>query len=174
MSRTKWAAVMTAVIALGAAGCGSGTGAGSSPVSPRPEGTGLLTREVVRADLDTSAAAAGAPANDPEWLSRSEESSAWRCAVVFKGYGTEAEPVDVARFKATVRELDRRDWEDAGESEERKDEDEVYVSRVLLDQRGWRIVAEYWGKPAGGIISLVAFDNACEEKRRGGEEGAAG
>ncbi|MFF1409753.1 hypothetical protein ACFVX6_08145 [Streptomyces sp. NPDC058289] len=182
----KWAAVATAVIALGAVSCGtsdSGTGgagsgaasaSASAAVSPRPAGTGPLTREVVRTDLDTSAAAAGAPANDPDYLRTSEAASAVSCAVAFKGFGTDAVPVDLARFEATVRELGKRAWKEAGKAEQRKDEKgEVYVSKVLLEQRGWRVVAEYRGAPSGGTIGLLAFDNACM-KAHGKEAGSVG
>lgn len=172
MSRTKWAAVVTAVIALGATGCGgTGSGAASVAVSPRPQGTGPLTREVVRTDLDTSAAAAGAPATDPEWAETNENAqpgSLSSCVVAFRGYETDAAPLDHERFEATVRELGRRGWKKVGEPEQRKDKKgEVYTSRVLLDQRGWRVVAEYRDGPSGGTISLPAFEDACVEAQRG-------
>ncbi|MBT2452129.1 hypothetical protein J7F03_34750 [Streptomyces sp. ISL-43] len=166
MSRTKWAAVVTAVIALGAAGCGSGTGAGaaSGPVPPRPEGTGPLQREVVQADIDTSAAAAGAPATDPEWRKVGEEGASGLCVVPFRGFFTEAIPADLARFEDTVRELGRRDWKDAGKKEQKKDKKgKVYESLVVLEQRGWRIVAEY--KEVHGTIGLTGFDIACVKEQ---------
>ncbi|MFZ3472122.1 hypothetical protein ACODT3_15795 [Streptomyces sp. 4.24] len=163
MNRTRRAVMATAVIALGAVSCGAGDT--SAAVPPRPEGTGPLARDVVRTDLDTSAAAAGAPENDPDWLSMSEKASpdsAKSCAVAFKGFGTEAAPVDLDHFEATVRELRKRDWKQAGKPEQRKNKrGEVFNSRVLLDQRGWRIVAEYMDAPMGGTLGLMAFDNAC-------------
>lgn len=112
--RTKWAAVAAAVIVLGAAGCGTGnasTGASALPPSPRPKGTGLLTKEVVRADLDTSAADAGAPASVPEFAGMNEDAEAGSlrsCGIGFKGFGTETTTVDVARYDAVVRELRER------------------------------------------------------------------
>ncbi|MCX5405358.1 hypothetical protein OHA37_15860 [Streptomyces sp. NBC_00335] len=166
MIRTKWAVVVTAVIALGAAGCGSGTGAGakSGPVSPRPEGTGPLAREVVQTDIDTSAAAAGAPATDPDWRKVGEESASGLCVVSFRGFFTEAIPADLARFDDTVRELGRRDWKDAGKKTQKKDKKgKVYESRVLLEQRGWRIVAEY--QEIHGTLGLTAFDTACAQEQ---------
>ncbi|MFD9303022.1 hypothetical protein ACFWCB_10155 [Streptomyces sp. NPDC060048] len=166
MSRTKWAAVAVVVIALGAAGCGGGTGSGaaSGPVSPRPEGTGLLTREVVRTDIDTSAAAAGLPATDPEWRKMGEERKPGQCLVPFKGFYTEAVPADPARFEAAVRELGRRDWQDAGKKEQKKDKKgKVYEATIVLEQRGWRIVAEY--REIHGTIGLTAFDIACAQEQ---------
>ncbi|MFB6517921.1 hypothetical protein [Streptomyces sp. NPDC056401] len=178
MSRTKWAATAAAAaIALGAAGCGTtdaGTaGAGTATtsasasvaMSPRPEGTGPLPRGAVRMDLDTSAAAAGAPANDPDWLRMNENApadSVTSCAVAFKGFGTGSQPVHLARFEATVSELGKRGWKQLGEPEQRKDKrGEVFVSKVLLEQRGWRITAEFTNMPDRGTIGLTAFDEAC-------------
>ncbi|MGW1771306.1 hypothetical protein [Streptomyces sp. NPDC002104] len=173
MSRTKWAAVMAAVIALGAAGCGgTGAGAASVAVSPRPEGTGPLTREVVRTDLDSSAAAAKAPATDAEWAAMPEDAepgSLSSCVVAFKGFETDGAPLDHERFEATLRELGRRGWKQVGKPEQVKDKNgEVWTSKVLLDQRGWRIVAEYRdGPPGNGTISLPAFENACVDAQGG-------
>ncbi|MCX5129976.1 hypothetical protein OG898_28365 [Streptomyces sp. NBC_00193] len=173
MSRTKWTAVMAAVIALGAAGCGgTGAGAGAVAVSPRPEGTGPLTREVVRTDLDTSAAAAKVPATDAEWAAMPEDAEPGTlssCVVAFKGFETDAAPLDHERFEATLRELGRRGWKQVGKPEQEKDKKgEVWTSKVLLDQRGWRIVAEYRDGPTGkSTISLPAFENACVDAQGG-------
>ncbi|AWZ09214.1 hypothetical protein DRB96_37605 [Streptomyces sp. ICC1] len=165
----------TAVIALGAVSCGAGDT--SVAVPSRPEGTGPLARDVVRTDLDTSAAAAGAPENDPDYLSMSEKASpdsVKSCAVVFKGFGTDAAPVDLDRFEATVHELRKRDWKQAGKPDQRKNKrGEVFNSKVILEQRGWRIVAEYMDPPKGGTVGLVAFDNACM-KAHGSEAGPVG
>ncbi|MFF7679066.1 hypothetical protein [Actinacidiphila glaucinigra] len=83
MRSTKWAAVAVAVIALGATGCGASdtsTEAAAAPVlappQPRPKGTGPLTKEVVRTDLDTSAADAGIPANAPDFGGMNEDAEA--------------------------------------------------------------------------------------------------
>ncbi|MCX5123287.1 hypothetical protein OG898_09025 [Streptomyces sp. NBC_00193] len=52
----------------------------------------------MRTDLDTSAAAAGASANDLDRLRMNEDA-----------------PADLARFGATVRELGKRGWKRRGE-----------------------------------------------------------
>ncbi|MFJ3229126.1 hypothetical protein ACIPJS_38055 [Streptomyces sp. NPDC086783] len=157
---------MTAVIALGAGGCGSGDSGGEaapagSP-SPRPTGTGPLTEDTIRADLDAATADAGAPANDPGYADD------WQiaCSLAYKGFGTRA-TVDAARFKATVTELREREWRQSKEHHftERKDEDgRIYEARTVLKQRGWTLVTEYraWGKK--GVITMVAFEDACKTK----------
>ncbi|MFI5860548.1 hypothetical protein [Streptomyces sp. NPDC051546] len=126
----------------------------------------------MRTDLDTSAAAANAPATDPEWASTSEGAepgSLSSCVVAFKGFESDAAPLDHERFEATLRELGRRGWKQIEKPEQVKDKKgEVWTSKVLLDQRGWRIVAEYRDGPTGnGTISLPAFDNACVEAQGG-------
>ncbi len=119
MRSTKWAAVVMAVIAFGVAGCGAGdvgTDAAAAPASPRPEGTGPLTKEVVRTDLDTSAADAGVPANAPDFGGMNEDAEAGSprsCGLGFKGFATKATEVDVARWESVVAELRERDWQDA-------------------------------------------------------------
>lgn len=170
MHRTKWAAVAAAVIVLGAAGCGTGdagTGASALPPSPRPKGTGLLTKEVVRADLDTSAADAGAPASVPEFAGMNEDAEAGSlrsCGIGFKGFGTETTTVDVARYDAVVRELRERDWQPAQEPEKRKGKSgAIYDAHDLLKQRGWTMVAEYMDL-GDGVITLMAYDDACMKK----------
>lgn len=167
--RTKWVAVATVVIALGAAGCGAsdaGTGAAAAPASPRPKGSGPITREVVRTDLDTSAADADVPPNDPAYARMSEkkaaEGSPGSCGVGFKGFGTEATPVDVSRYEAVVSELRRRDWQQRGERTESKGDDGVILeARVLLEQRGWTLVTEYRTALDDGVITLMAFEDRC-------------
>ncbi|WP_406363387.1 hypothetical protein [Streptomyces sp. NBC_01579] len=158
-----------AVIVLGAAGCGTGdagTGASTLPPSPRPKSTGLLTKEVVRADLDTSAADAGAPASVPEFAGMNEDAEAGSlrsCGIGFKGFGTETTTVDVARYDAVVRELRERDWQPAQEPEPERRKDKsgaIYVAHDLLKQRGWTMVAEYMDQ----VITLMAYDDACMKK----------
>ncbi|MFD9421964.1 MULTISPECIES: hypothetical protein [unclassified Streptomyces] len=173
MRRTKWATVAVAVIALGAAGCGTsdaGTEVDATPKSPRPKGTGVLTKEVVRTDLDTSAADAGVPANAPEYGRMSDDtpagSASQSCSVAFKGFGTKTAPVDIARYEAVVGELRERDWQQPQERYERKDADDgvVNLARVVLNQRGWSVVAEYRTFQEDGVITLSAFDDACVKK----------
>ncbi|MBT2443889.1 hypothetical protein J7E93_28095 [Streptomyces sp. ISL-36] len=183
MRRTKWAAMAVAVIVLGAAGCGTsdaGTGVAAAPVptSPRPQGTGPLTKEVVRTDLDTSAAAAGVPANASEYARVPEDASAGSprsCVVGFKGFGTEATPVDVARYEAVVGELRKRDWQQPRDRKERKGVDDgvIYEAQVVLKQRGWTMVAEYRTAPEDGVITLMAFEDVCM-KKNGADAGPVG
>ncbi|MFE9631373.1 hypothetical protein [Streptomyces sp. NPDC006463] len=182
MRRTTWVTVAVAVIALGAAGCGtSGAGAGvaaaPAPASPRPEGTAPLTKEVVRTDLDTSAAGAGVPANAPEYARVPEDASPGSpqsCSVAFKGFGTKTAQVDVARFKAVVSELRERDWQQLREPKERKGADGViHEAQVFLTQRGWNMVAEYRNFQEGGAITLTAIDDACM-KKNGADAGPVG
>ncbi|MFG2987214.1 hypothetical protein ACGFYQ_39270 [Streptomyces sp. NPDC048258] len=172
MRRTKWAAVAIAVIALGAAGCGTGdagTEGEVAPMSPRPSGTGPLTREVARTDLDTAAAAAGIPANVPEYAGMNEDAPAGSprsCGVAFKGFGTETTPVDVARFDAVVRELRKRDWEQSGKRTDRKDVKDGVINQaqVTLKQRGWTTLAEYRTALDGGVITLLSSEDECMKK----------
>ncbi|MFF3257007.1 hypothetical protein ACFYWP_39905 [Actinacidiphila glaucinigra] len=174
MRSTKWATVAVAVIALGAAGCGasdSGTEGAAAPVlappQPRPQGTGPLTKDVVRTDLDTSAADAGVPANAPEFGGMNEDAEAGSprsCALGFKGFGTKAAKVDVARWESVVGELRERDWQQAREPDKRRGPDGVvYDARVVLKQRGWTMVAEYLSSQVG-VITLLAYDDACMKK----------
>lgn len=168
MSRTKWAAVAAAVIALGAAGCGTGaadTGAaaGAKPASPRPEGTGPLTKKVVRGDVDASVADAGVPDNAPEFGQLDQEGaskdSVRSCAVAFKGFGTKATRVDLTRFEAVLSELRERDWR-----QRPKGADMGSQTVVVLKQRGWTLVASHMDMPDEGVITLWAYDDACMKK----------
>ncbi|MEV6075178.1 hypothetical protein AB0L80_08760 [Streptomyces sp. NPDC052069] len=168
--RTKWAIAAVAVIALGAAGCGTsdaGTEVDATPKPPRPQGTGVLTKEVVRTDLDASAADAGVPANAPEYGRTSEDAPAGSapqsCGVAFKGFGTKTAPVDIARYEAVVGELRERDWQQPQERYERKGPDDgvVDLARVVLNQRGWSVVAEYRTFQEDGVITLTTFEDAC-------------
>ncbi|GGT26530.1 hypothetical protein GCM10010222_80420 [Streptomyces tanashiensis] len=173
MSRTKWAAVAIAVITLGAAGCSksdASTGAIAAPVSasPRPKGTGPLTKEVVRADLDTSLSDAGAAANDPEYARRLEEgpaSSPPSCVVVSRSIGNETTPLDFARYKAVVGELRERAWQQSGGLRERENLDGVIGdASATLRQRGWIINAQYGTAQEKSAITLMAYDDACMKK----------
>lgn len=171
MRVAKWAAVTVMAVMLGAAGCSSGEGDGGdakAPASPRPQGTGQLTKGIVRADLDTSVADAGVLANAPEYaqnFERAPTGSQPSCTVAFKGFGTDTNPVDLARFEVLVGELRERAWQQPGDRKERKDRDGVIgVAEVVLKQRGWRMVAEYRSIPEEGVITLMAFDEACMKR----------
>ncbi|MBT2441825.1 hypothetical protein J7E93_17250 [Streptomyces sp. ISL-36] len=174
MSRTKWAAVAIAVIiALGAAGCGksnTSTGATAAPVSasPRPKGTGPLTKEVVRTDLDTSLSDAGVPANDPEYAGTFEEGPAGSlpsCTVTFRSVGDETAPLDFARYKAVVGELRERDWQQSGGLREHENLDGVIGDALaILRQRGWTMDAQYGTAQEKSAITLTAYNDACMKK----------
>ncbi|MDX2644338.1 hypothetical protein PV341_12305 [Streptomyces sp. PA03-1a] len=173
--RMMWAAVAVAVMALGAAGCGTSdadTGVSAAPVTaspqPRPASTGPLTKEVVRADLDTSAADAGLPANVPEYAGMYEDAEAGTlqvCGIGFKGLGTKSTPLDVPRWEAVVRELRERGWRQARKPEKRKYITGVtYEAIVVLKQRGWTIVVGYLNLHNDGAITLTADEDACIKK----------
>ncbi|MEU6341159.1 hypothetical protein ABZ883_09440 [Streptomyces sp. NPDC046977] len=163
MRRTKWAAAAAAVIALGAAGCDTGTGAAAAPLSPRPTGTGPLTRQVVRADLDTAAADAEVPASEPEYSGLNEDAPAGTprsCGLGYKAVGRQT-AIATERYDALVRELRERDWRQRQEPVRHKDRTGgIYDIRVILQQRGWTMVAEYSGSMKG-IVTLLAYDDAC-------------
>ncbi|MGN5633901.1 hypothetical protein [Streptomyces sp. AC154] len=177
MSRTKWAALALAVIAVGAAGCGTDDAGTEAPApssaAPRPEGTGPLPEKAVRADLDSSAANAGVPDNAPDYARSTEErtdDSLASCGVAFKGFGTKTTPVDLTRFEKVVSELRERDWQPPREN--RKGTDAVGETRVVLKQRGWSMVASHMDIQKG-VITLLATEDACV-KRIGVDAGVLG
>ncbi|MEV6163019.1 hypothetical protein AB0L71_14020 [Streptomyces sp. NPDC052052] len=163
-----------ATIVLGAAGCGTsdadaGVAATSAPAPPRPKGTGPLAKEVVRTDIDTSAADAGVPANAPDYGRTYEDASdgsPQSCSVGFKGFSTKTTTVDIARYKAVLGELRERDWQQPQEQKEHKEvrDGVVHVARVPLKQRGWTMVVEYRASPVDNVITLAAFEDACMKK----------
>lgn len=169
--RRVGAAVVAAVIVFGAAGCGASdqgvgeAGAASpvAPASPRPEGTGPLAKEIVRVDLDGSAAAAGLPANAPAYAEGIPAGGGQAsCAVAFNGLGHKSAPLDAHKLDAVVRELGAREWKQSqGRTERRGKDGAVGEARVLLSQRGWHMVAEYRLFGEGGVITLTALDDAC-------------
>ncbi|MFE5907926.1 hypothetical protein ACFQ6B_02340 [Streptomyces wedmorensis] len=173
---------MAMVMAVGVTGCdgsGSGTGAadpapvapraegtGQASVAPRPAGTGPLTKAVVKADIDASVADAGTPPADPDWAGMMERDLGKGCLVVYKGYGTKDVPVGVPQYKALVRELKERGWEQSGERMERRAEDPaqtVIDVLTVLEQRGWRVTTEY-NRGIDGEVKAMAADVACAEK----------
>ncbi|ROQ23612.1 hypothetical protein EDD98_7562 [Streptomyces sp. PanSC19] len=173
MSRAKWATAAIAVIALGAAGCGkidTSTGATSAPAlaSPRPKGTGPLTKEVVRTDLGTSLSDAGVPANDPEYARKLEEGPAGSppsCVVVFRSIGDKTALLDFARYKAVVGELRERAWQQSGGLREHENLDKVIGDAVAtLRQRGWTMDAQYGTAQKKSAITLMAYNDACMQK----------
>ncbi|MFI1654859.1 hypothetical protein ACH4ZU_07995 [Streptomyces sp. NPDC020472] len=148
----------------------SSTGTTTAPVSvsPRPKGTGPLTKEVVRADLGTSLSEAGAPANDPEYARKLGEGPAGSppsCVVVFRSIGDETAPLDFARYKAVVGELRKRAWQQSGGLRERENLDGVIGDAVsALRQRGWTMDAQYGTAQEKSAITLMAYDDACMKK----------
>ncbi|SED48292.1 hypothetical protein [Streptomyces sp. TLI_105] len=171
----KRAAGAVLAVGLGVAGCGAGdTGTGASaPVPPRPAGTGPLAKEVVRADFDGSVADAGVPPNAPEYGETHRDAAAGSrlsCTVAFKGFGTEDTPVDLPRYRALVGELRERGWRKAGDGrgQEVAEDGTVHVAQEVFEQRGWTLVSEHrpWGDD--GVITLLAFDDACMKKAGGG------
>ncbi|GAA2946711.1 MULTISPECIES: hypothetical protein [Streptomyces] len=174
MSRTKRAAVAAVVVALGATGCGqsdngavAGTGAPVS-ASPRPTGTGPMTKDIARNDLDTAAADAGAPESEPAFAGTNDDAPAGSlraCGVMYKWFGTEDAPADMARFDKMVDELRERDWQQSGDRRERRyDSGVVHEAVVVLEQRGWTTVVEYMEMTHGGDITMNSFDTACAKK----------
>ncbi|MGW8766848.1 hypothetical protein ACWGN5_30615 [Streptomyces sp. NPDC055815] len=173
------AVVALAVIALGATGCGkSNTGAEATTApasaSPRPKGNGPLPKEVVRTDLEDSAADAGVPANDHEYARPFEEAPAGSppsCSVAFRGIGDKKAPLDFARFKAMVGELRERDWQQSGGLRERESLDGVISdAHATLGQRGWSVTAQYGLAEDGetSAITLTAYDLACMKRTGAG------
>ncbi|MER6692087.1 hypothetical protein [Streptomyces minutiscleroticus] len=144
------------------------TAAAAAPVSPRPQGTGPLTKEVVRIDLDTSAADAGIPANRQECARGYEDAPAdsqRSRAVAFMGMSTETDPVTETRFKALVGELRERDRQQLRRQENSYADDGTLSSaQVVLKQRGWTVVARYRLASGGGGVTLTAPDEACIKK----------
>ncbi|MCX4659122.1 hypothetical protein [Streptomyces uncialis] len=172
MGRARWAAaVAVAVVVVGAAGCGtggSGAGAAVTPAPPRPKGTGPLPREVVRADLDTSAADADVPANEEFARDAAgvRPGTAASCSVALKAWTTDttATPVDIARYDAAVRELRERDWRTHDQRVRKTPDGETEYARMILKQRGWTLFTEFIGPGHDGQISLRAFEDACMKK----------
>ncbi|MFD5427241.1 hypothetical protein [Streptomyces sp. NPDC127084] len=172
-----WVAATVTLIAFGVAGCGAGD-AGTGAASPRPEGTGPITKEVVRADIDTSLADVGLPTKEPEYVRLFENAAAGSpqsCSVDAKAFGSETAPVDIARYEALVGELRERAWQQSGERTEDKgrDGEALRAARVVLKQRGWSMRAEYRSSKSSGIVTVLALDDACM-KQNGASMGSIG
>ncbi|MFE6853421.1 hypothetical protein ACFVDH_21855 [Streptomyces sp. NPDC057674] len=183
MRRTNWAVAAAAVAVLGAAGCDAGgakdpaagasagspsaTGAPES-VPPRPKGTGPLAKDVVRADIEGSAADAGVPANAPEYgegFGDGPPDSPMSCAVAFKGFGTKDATVDIGRYEVVVDELAERGWRYSGKGRGHEAKDGVvWAAQEMFKQRGWTLVAEYRPAQDDGVITLMAFEDACAKR----------
>ncbi|MEW1694826.1 hypothetical protein [Streptomyces sp. NPDC091278] len=175
--RKEGRAVLAALaVVLGAVGCGAEGTAAPVPLAtvvPRPPGTGPLTKEVVRADLDGSAANARVPANSRGSLTKDvdDPASPLSCVVRFMGFHEESVPVDIPRYERVLSELGERGWKQRGERQERKAVDGSDSQfTVVLEQRGWRLKTEYRNIGDGGTVSLAAFDEACLKRTGGGGE----
>lgn len=171
MGRTKWAAAVVVAIVTGAAGCGvsgSGTGTAVIPAPPRPQGTGTLPKEVVRADLDTSAADARVPVNEEaaRQAANARPGTPRSCGVSLRAWTTDtvAMPVNVARYDAMVRELRERGWRTHDQRVRKTPDDRTGYARTILKQRGWTLFTDFIGPGEEGIISLTAVENACMKK----------
>jgi hypothetical protein len=175
--RTKWfaVAVAVAVAVLGAVGCGAdepGTGEAATSASPRPEGTGPLTKAVVRADLDGSAAGANVPA-DEEFARGHEDARAGTprsCSVALKawatdpGTDTDTATIDIARYEAVVRELRERAWRVQDRRVRKTPDGGTGYARMIFKQRGWTLFAEFMPLGENGVITLMASEDACMKK----------
>ncbi|WP_405640364.1 hypothetical protein [Streptomyces uncialis] len=172
MGRTKWAAaVAVAAIVVAAAGCGtggSGAGAAATPAPPRPKGTGTLPKEVVRADLDTSAADADIPANKEfaRGAANARPGTTLSCSVAVRAWatGTTATPINIIRYDAAVRELHERGWRTHDRRVRKTPDGETDYARAILKQRGWTLFAEFMGPGDDGPISLRAVEDACMKR----------
>ncbi|MEU3399163.1 hypothetical protein [Streptomyces filamentosus] len=171
------AAALAVLLALGAAGCGAADGTPEVPVPPRPAGTGPLTKDVVRADVDGSVAVAGLPRNAEEWGRRADEgidppegssfgfSLPGRCLLSLKSFHEESAPVDLSRYDKLLDALREREWQPAGERRNRAYEEVVNLSEQSLRQRGWLLRTDFRLQgERGGVITLNAYDEACVRK----------
>ncbi|MEV6198757.1 hypothetical protein AB0M64_02140 [Streptomyces sp. NPDC051771] len=159
-------AALTVVLALGAAGCGAADApSDAAPVPPRPAGTGPLTKDVVRADVDGAVRAAGAPSGDPEWAAMGDRDPAG-CTVAYKGFAAKEAPADLARYEALRDELGKRAWRLTGEPSRRERDGEVHSVVQVLKQRGWSMVVEFRAgvEEGEGEIAARAYEDACVKK----------
>lgn len=172
------AAAVTVSVVLGVTGCGTTDGGGAgkpggataAPSSARPEETGPFTKERARADVDAATADAGAPPADPEWAKRYEDAPAGSvntCLVAYRGYATEAAPVDLGRFEAVLGELRERGWQEQRPKdgvEHKADE----MAEAVLTKRGWSLVVEFRALPeTDHYVDMMAFGKACVDKHGG-------
>ncbi|MEU3607215.1 hypothetical protein AB0E83_17485 [Streptomyces sp. NPDC035033] len=160
-------AALAVVLALGAAGCGAGDEpAKAAPLPPRPAGTGPLTKDVVRADVDGAVEAAEAPPGDREFSAGMEE-RLQGCAVHYKGFGDEEHPGELARYEAVTAALRERAWRFAKKGNQHEERDgKVFSAQEVFTQRGWTLVAEFrpGAEEGRGTFGIVAYDDACLER----------
>ncbi|KAA6217396.1 hypothetical protein [Streptomyces filamentosus] len=170
-------AALAVLLVLGAAGCGATDEAPEVPVPPRPAGTGPLTKDVVRADVDGSVAVAGLPRNAEDYGRHSDEgvdapegsgfggSLPGRCLLGLKSFHEESAPVDLSRYDKLLDALREREWQPVGERRNRAYEEVVNLSEQSFRQRGWLLRTDFRLQgERGGVITLNAYDEACVGK----------
>ncbi|MFJ7629249.1 hypothetical protein ACIQZN_22415 [Streptomyces sp. NPDC097595] len=168
---------MTAV-AIGVAGCGGDSSdregdrtstAAFTPVTPRPEDSGPITKAKMRLVLDGITRDVGAPQNDPEVASRAETSDnpMAACFVEYKGFD---KAVNVDQTNALAAALTARGWTQAKKPNDRKaPHGTVDVVQAVFKKRGWTVVMDYRGSSLSRTLSLSAFNDACVKKAQAAE-----
>ncbi|MER5739847.1 hypothetical protein ABT117_29835 [Streptomyces sp. NPDC002262] len=162
-------AALAVLVVAGLAGCGAGDGAEGTPppVPPRPAGTGPLTKDAVRADVEGVLAAADAPPDARDFSRGMEEDRLRGCAVFYKGFGDREHPADLARYEAVTDGLRGRAWRFAGKGNGHEERGgKVHRPQEIFEQRGWTLVTEFGpGADEGvGTLGVVAYDEACMER----------
>ncbi|MFJ6406046.1 hypothetical protein ACIQK9_11060 [Streptomyces hydrogenans] len=162
-------AALAVLVVLGLAGCGAGDGAEAAPtpVPPRPAGTGPLTEDVVRADVEGVLKAADAPPDAREFSESMEKDELRGCAVYYKGFGDQEYPADLARYEAVTKGLRERAWRFARKGNGHEERGgEVLRPQEVFKQRGWTLSAEFQpGADEGvGTLTVAAYDDACMER----------
>ncbi|MGX2996110.1 hypothetical protein JNUCC64_17810 [Streptomyces sp. JNUCC 64] len=161
--------VAVAVIALGVTGCGAddGDGGPGADLEPRPKGTGPLDKQVVRTDIETSTADAGAPKSHPDFSRMTKAvpvGSPQSCYVGYKGIGAGKTPVGVEQYDAVLDGLRAREWRTTKDQKGYgKDGATVGDATTALAQRDWTLVVELmsYGDPKDGVLTIVAYENRC-------------
>ncbi|MFD4377475.1 hypothetical protein [Streptomyces sp. NPDC058486] len=157
-------AALAVAASLATAGCGAGEPQKGAPVPvpPRPAGTGPLTKDVVRADVEGALKAADAPPDEREFAERIEKEMLLGCAVYYKGFGDGEHPADLALYEAVVDGLGERAWRFAKNGNQY----EAVNPQEVFKQRGWTLVAEFRSGVGDGegTLGVVAYDDACMEK----------
>ncbi|MFJ4341648.1 hypothetical protein [Streptomyces sp. NPDC088915] len=178
MSRAGWAVVGMLAVLSGVSGCQSQDSGrekeqavkAAAAASPRAEDSGPLTRAKIRLLIDSVTADTGAPPNDPDRArtpADPEPGTLPACFVTYRGFGTAAPTLDVARTDAVANALIGRGWTERKKREERTAPDgTVDVVEATFKKRGWTLVMEYRLFGDNRTLTLDAFDDACVEKVR--------
>ncbi|MEU2503597.1 hypothetical protein ABZ621_02690 [Streptomyces sp. NPDC007863] len=168
---------LTAVLALGAAGCWAAADEApeAAPVPPRPAGSGPLTKDVVRADVDGAVRAADAPPGLPDQAGPGDRDPAG-CTIVYRGFAEKDVPADITRYEALKDALRARAWtyvrKGPGQDERGG---EVHHAQEIFKQRGWTLVTTYYQgvEKEDDQIGVLALDDVCA-KKSGLGQGAVG